>query len=604
MQCHKNITIQEIFATCMESNQEPYLHGAMKEESKASEQTEDIDDILYQEIRRIKEAYVTAESQPINKKKIWKDKLSISDLNILTMKLSEILDQASISSEKDLIPFWNQRSKATSKKLWLPTEIDCVDSVLSSSKKCYQAQMGASWFSIKKKHPHNKRSSMTSFQLSQYSLPESMDCGATPLKRKLGAQPLKFKTLKFRIFPTQEEMTKLQKCLDQYRWYYNATVSVIYNEDNFKSLFIKDTNKICNHKVRDHMRKYIFKEEVCGDKINKYFLHDEENNAPPVPDWWINDVHSEIPRGASSKFTSSLNSGLTNLKQKNISKFSMRFMSRKNPTEYLHFDDKNYPAFIRKIKSHYWFRNNHKRTTIAYRDINSDKGLEIIHDKLTDKWYLHCPVDINWYPDDDKRNEKQATLNHQGERIIALDPGIRKFLVGYDPTGQIIFIGENAQHVLINLLLEIDKCKDINESKLLWSKIKHMIDDLHWKSISFLIENYDVILFPDFRIQQMIKSIKLSKQTKRLMVMYSFFKFKQRLEFKCKMHNKKLFIVDESYTSKICTCCGILNDTKGKETLICELCKLMIDRDVNGSRNIFIKNVSYAGIQLVSASFF
>ncbi len=69
MQCHKNITIQEIFATCMESNQEPYLHGAMKEESKASEQTEDIDDILYQEIRRIKEAYVTAESQPINKKK-------------------------------------------------------------------------------------------------------------------------------------------------------------------------------------------------------------------------------------------------------------------------------------------------------------------------------------------------------------------------------------------------------------------------------------------------------------------------------------------------------------------------------------------------------
>ena len=32
-----------------------------------------------------------------------------------------------------------------------------------------------------------------------------------------------------------------------------------------------------------------------------------------------------------------------------------------------------------------------------------------------------------------------------------------------------------------------------------------MVEELHWKTISFLLENYDVIILPDFRVSQMIK---------------------------------------------------------------------------------------------------
>jgi len=53
------------------------------------------------------------------------------------------------------------------------------------------------------------------------------------------------------------------------------------------------------------------------------------------------------------------------------------------------------------------------------------------------------------------------------------------------------------------------------------------------------------------------------------------------------IHSKKLFIVDESYTSRTCTNCGVINDTKGKETLKCKSCDFsivtknkIIDKDV------------------------
>ena len=90
----------------------------------------------------------------------------------------------------------------------------------------------------------------------------------------------------------------------------------------------------------------------------------------------------------------------------------------------------------------------------------------------------------------------------------------------------------------------------------------------------------------------MIKSKKLSRMTKRIMCMYSFHSFKQKLTWKCSMYNKKLFIVDESYTSKTCGNCGCLNDVKGSEVYDCIHCDSTFDRDVNGSRNIFIKNTT------------
>ena len=73
--------------------------------------------------------------------------------------------------------------------------------------------------------------------------------------------------------------------------------------------------------------------------------------------------------------------------------------------------------------------------------------------------------------------------------------------------------------------------------------------------------------------------------------MYSFHRFKEKLKWKCMRKQVKLLIVDESYTSKTCGCCGYLNETQGKESLECDRCCNQIDRDASGSRNILLKNL-------------
>jgi len=574
--------------------------GIIKESLNVLEQKETTVDIscqmsllchLKKHNKKTKEISAIVESQPPHKKKIWKDKLNILDVNILTTKSLKILDQALTLKEKVLTPFWTPHSKEISEKLWLPTEIDCADSVLNSSSESLKAPMGKSWFSIKKKHPQKKNSLMTSFQSSQFSLPDSMDSEVTQLKTKYGnPPPVALKTLKIRLFPTQEETKKLQMMFEQYRWYYNATVAIVYQ--HYGADKITDIKSYSNRSIRDLIRKYEYTEEEFEHLVFQSFEYKEERDETPIPPWWNrNEIHSRLPRGASDKFTSSLNSAISNYKNRNVKHFEMKFMSKKRSTDYLHFEDKQFPSFIRKIKSNYWFTNSKgRRDRISFSDITTiEKGIEIIYEKDTGRYFLHYPVDRNWFPEEDRRNESQVKFISEGDRIISLDPGVRKFLVGYDPRGESIFIGEDAHIELTELLVEIDKTTTHEIKCKLWRKVKNLVAELHWKTISFLVENYDVILLPDFRVSQMVKGKKLARITKRLLMMFSFHSFKEKLKYKCSMYNKKLIIVDESYTSCTCGRCGNRKRTK-LEIYSCNKCGLIIDRDVTGSRNIFIKN--------------
>jgi len=544
--------------------------------------------------QNLKEISVTAEYPLLHKKKTWKDKFSSSELTTLNTKLLKILDLESTLKEKVLIPFWTPQSKVISEQLWLPTKIDCVDSVLNSSKESLNNNlMGKSWFSIKKKHPLKMNSLMTSFQLSQFSLPDSMDCEVIQSKNKSKNKLQKqYKTLKFRIFPTDSEKEQLQILFDQSRWYYNASIDIFYNHYNSKNILEK--NKYSNYTFRDIMRKYRYVEDTIDNFIIKEFVYDETANQIPVPEWWKDNIHSRTPRGATEKFISSINSAISNYKNGNIKKFDMKYRTKKDDTDYVHYEDIGYPTFIRKIKSRYWYTTkDRKRKEISFSDIKKEKGLEIIYEKKTGRYFLHYPVDINWYPEDDRRNDSQVKYEIPREkRIISLDPGIRKFLVGYDPKGYSIVIGEGENKKIVELLHYVDTAPK-NQKYKIWKKIKNMINELHWKTITFLLENYDIIILPEFKTGEMVRKKKLSRETKRMMLMYSFYKFKEKLKWKSKIYKKEVIIVDESYTSCTCTSCGVINRLKGEEKYKCKSCKLEIDRDVGGSRNILIKNLKY-----------
>ncbi len=60
---------------------------------------------------------------------------------------------------------------------------------------------------------------------------------------------------------------------------------------------------------------------------------------------------------------------------------------------------------------------------------------------------------------------------------------------------------------------------------------------------------------------------------------------------KCKEYGSELIEVTEEYTSKTCTMCGIQSEKYSKERKKECKCWYQIDRDINGARNIMIKNV-------------
>ena len=74
--------------------------------------------------------------------------------------------------------------------------------------------------------------------------------------------------------------------------------------------------------------------------------------------------------------------------------------------------------------------------------------------------------------------------------------------------------------------------------------------------------------------------------------MFSFHSFKEKLLFSGKRYGKRVIIVDESFTSQTCGQCGERNKMGGLEVYKCSSCFFEVDRDVNGSRNILMKNLS------------
>ena len=129
---------------------------------------------------------------------------------------------------------------------------------------------------------------------------------------------------------------------------------------------------------------------------------------------------------------------------------------------------------------------------------------------------------------------------------------------------------------------------------LLRTKIKNVVSDFHWKISNFLVTNFSTIIIPKFETHDMVqkKDRTLNKTSVNNLSVLSHYKFLEKLKIKCIEHKRLLFIVNESYTSKTCGCCGTINNSSSSETFKCSNCNIMVDRDFNGARNILIRTLN------------
>jgi putative transposase len=195
--------------------------------------------------------------------------------------------------------------------------------------------------------------------------------------------------------------------------------------------------------------------------------------------------------------------------------------------------------------------------------------------------------------------------------IIALDPGDRTFLTGFD--GQnIIEIGKHDKTRLFHLCQRLDriqsqidklvgkanKRKRFNLRKLaqnLRIKIRSLVDEAHHKVAAFLTKTYKVVLIPQFETSGMTKrdKRKITSKTARSMLTWAHYRFRQTLIHHATKRNCVVIVDDEAYTSKTCSCCGAINlKLGGAKVFQCKTCNHVIGRDWNGAINIFFKTIA------------
>lgn len=171
-------------------------------------------------------------------------------------------------------------------------------------------------------------------------------------------------------------------------------------------------------------------------------------------------------------------------------------------------------------------------------------------------YYLAIPMPL------EREDDNQVLPNHQEDRIIALDPGVRTFQTGYDPSGFIVEVGKGdighiyrLCHRMDGLQSRIDGDLTVRHRKRYRMRIalrrmrlrlRNLVNECHKKLVSFLVRNYNVVLLPAFETSQMVvkNARRIRSKTARAMLTWSYYRFKQRLLFKRKvsLHSSLLLL--------------------------------------------------------------
>jgi putative transposase len=389
-------------------------------------------------------------------------------------------------------------------------------------------------------------------------------------------EPVDMITHKVRVYPTRAQSTLLNKWIGTSRWTYNQVVATIR----------KKTTKASKKDLRALL-------------LNKTSLMGTEYE-------WVLETPYDIRDEAMADVLKAIK---TNFAAKR-KRFHLKFRSRKDEHQ-----------SITVLKKHW----NHKRgdysSVFGATKLRSPESLptnlecdsRLIKTALG-HWYLCLPLQLKKIEHGENQANGEIDSGEQTSSILALDPGVRTFMTGYDPSGKVWEWGKQDIGRIYRLCHTIDKMqsewsqKDVRHGRKyrlkkaamrVRLKIRNLIDEMHKKLAKWLCENYRTVLLPAFETSGMIRrgQRKINSKTVRGMVTWSHYRFRQRLLHKVRAYPGRTIIVcDEAYTSKTCGQCGVLHrQLGGCKVFKCPSCKVVIDRDVNGARNILLRYLTLHG---------
>jgi putative transposase len=469
----------------------------------------------------------TVEFQAQNNGTIYNVNVSICNLNTLVQNWCQKLEEDLTTEGKSFSPYWSELCQEISNALLSHIKTDSQDLASISSLGCVPKTLAKSWFSTKLNYLHNRNWLTISLQSSTASQQDCTDCENTSQKSR-----------KIRIYPQPELHQIWKKWLAATKYCYNQAIA--------------------------YLRKH--------GKISKYDLRKLIlNNAPD----WVKECpynpKGEAVLDAHEAFCNSLKSGTKHSE-------AGRFRSWRDAKRAIKFQPENYcngTWYSDEVKGlkfevseplpsddiEYQTKQKDKSFKTRIRKDSWGQSTQLVYDKK--RWFAVLPIEFI------------PTQSCQ-QTMIALDPGVRSFLTGFDGE-KFIEIGNKDITKIYRLCRFTDKLisqksklkgrknkrqRQRTQAKIdsLLIRIRNLIDECHKKVAKWLTTEYRLIFLPTFETSQMVantgKRRKINSKTVRQMLRWSHYRFKQTLKFHALKRGAVVLDVTEEFTSKTCTSCG------------------------------------------------
>jgi len=409
------------------------------------------------------------------------------------------------------------------------------------------------------------------------------------------------RTLSVRLKPSKEQKVILQKLFDVHISIYNRTIDFIRKPE---------IDSMDKRKIRDHLMDT----ETKHPKRCKIYQKINEKEVP------LDLKREAIQEASFARDTSMLS--LKALNEKNSKKHRLKSIQMKYKS--YHDCSKSFIVTLHHKKSITWNEDGVKFFPTIFEQpipfmnkkdilkLNGDKSKFAVTVKYTSPgvYHIHIP---QIFKKQNVHTGKNVTYNQHGviDCIGVSDPGVRVFQAVYSPFSNRFENHSIDTKRLMSLKVEKDKLKSViskskgiqkKKRKLMKqkeNKYQKIIKDSHHKLSTELSKRYKHFIIPVFNVSDMIQKKDkktgrrrcINKTTVKNMLNLGHYKFRQMLKFKGEQYGSNVYEVQEHYTSKCCSDCGVLDRKLGsKKTYNCKWCGMVQDRDFNAAKNIWLKN--------------
>jgi putative transposase len=515
--------------------------------------------------------------------------------NVDTNGIYNYKDFIMLIKDYDCVPFWNEYTEKLSKEIFLPTKnnLEQIEP--------YETFNYKNWF--ESKHYID----CSDVNNKNLEISKQRQFVKQVKNKKTGKMDNIIKSHKIKLFLNSRQRDCIKRLFGAYRYFYNRTINYINNYDkNTKKTYYFIDIKTPNSKIELDLSKeeYIFTFFGIRGLIKK--------NYPK----WINDL--DMP---SHLIDMAIKEAIENYQKclkkltKYRTKFNLGLKTKKNKYHTMNIEKSMIKSESNSLFSNlkdnkqyaekYVFRN--LRTSCQFNKYLNICDSSITYNQRTNEFYINLNFEDTNIPNKDILKNK---------KVCSIDPGIKNFLVVYSQNS-VDKIGIGVRDKIEKICRDIDiivskkdtKIKDKNNKTILkynyekrrnlrkayHRKIKYLENlkkELHNKSIKYLCDNFGKIIIPPFETQKMVNNNKIDSRTSRSLMNMSYYKFLSKLKNRCMEFDIEIIVRPEYYTSKTCTRCGhIKHDLKNNDIYNCKYCGLKIERDINGARNIMLRNI-------------